>query len=504
MGSNSRGCNSSTNKNNNKINDKINGDEKLGSEEKLEKWRKYFRRVKKGDIFDVIENAIMVAALDCAKEFEFRKSRIAQLLFSCRVSRCLGCNRVDLITPHDHLPQYEDEEGDHGGCGTQSKNEFGGEDDVDFEDEDEDEEDVEVEVDIEGNEGGGGCVEVGVGVEVEVGDDEVGPCSNFSYGDAEALTDLIEEEKELVNEVLRIKDILYNSKDESDSVLFESLRRLQLMHLTVNILKDTEIGKAVNNIRRHSSKDIRNLSRSLIDGWKVIVDEWVKSTQELAGGTPDSINPSTVDEEEGLPSPPMDDGVFFSTQVMDFNQFFDGMDDDGNPRNSGEFNSNRQSGPRKPSVVKPNVAQRRDIPPKETTPISKDNSAQRIKMQPPVQKPNKPSNTQSGPGRPSNRNEDTKLSKDSQLRPKLEKPVVQRRPAPQPEKQRQSNEDSVQDKLAAAKRKLQERYQQAENAKKQRTIQVMEIQDLPKQGYVNKNPQGRFGNHNRHWANSRK
>ncbi|KAL9232627.1 hypothetical protein vseg_007716 [Gypsophila vaccaria] len=465
MGSNSRGCNSSTNKNNNKINDKINGDEKLGSEEKLEKWRKYFRRVKKGDIFDVIENAIMVAALDCAKEFEFRKSRIAQLLFSCRVSRCLGCNRVDLITPHDHLPQYEDEEGDHGGCGTQSKNEFGGEDDVDFEDEDEDEEDVEV----------------------------------------EALTDLIEEEKELVNEVLRIKDILYNSKDESDSVLFESLRRLQLMHLTVNILKDTEIGKAVNNIRRHSSKDIRNLSRSLIDGWKVIVDEWVKSTQELAeGGTPDSINPSTVDEEEGLPSPPMDDGVFFSTQVMDFNQFFDGMDDDGNPRNSGEFNSNRQSGPRKPSVVKPNVAQRRDIPPKETTPISKDNSAQRIKMQPPVQKPNKPSNTQSGPGRPSNRNEDTKLSKDSQLRPKLEKPVVQRRPAPQPEKQRQSNEDSVQDKLAAAKRKLQERYQQAENAKKQRTIQVMEIQDLPKQGYVNKNPQGRFGNHNRHWANSRK
>lgn len=33
-----------------------------------------------------------------------------------------------------------------------------------------------------------------------------------------------------------------------------------------------------------------------------------------AEGTPDSVNPSVVDEEEGLPSPPLDDGVFFATQ----------------------------------------------------------------------------------------------------------------------------------------------------------------------------------------------
>lgn len=32
-------------------------------------------------------------------------------------------------------------------------------------------------------------------------------------------------------------------------------------------------------------------------------------------GTPDSLNPSYVDdEEEGLPSPPLDEGVFFATQ----------------------------------------------------------------------------------------------------------------------------------------------------------------------------------------------
>ena len=31
-------------------------------------------------------------------------------------------------------------------------------------------------------------------------------------------------------------------------------------------------------------------------------------------GTPDSVNPSVVDEEEGLPSPPLDEGALFATQ----------------------------------------------------------------------------------------------------------------------------------------------------------------------------------------------
>lgn len=31
-------------------------------------------------------------------------------------------------------------------------------------------------------------------------------------------------------------------------------------------------------------------------------------------GTPDSINPSVLDEEEGLPSPPLDEGAFFATE----------------------------------------------------------------------------------------------------------------------------------------------------------------------------------------------
>lgn len=43
-------------------------------------------------------------------------------------------------------------------------------------------------------------------------------------------------------------------------------------------------------------------------------------------GTPDSVNPSVVDddEEEGLPSPPLDEGAFFVTQAgsMELSQVF--------------------------------------------------------------------------------------------------------------------------------------------------------------------------------------
>lgn len=35
----------------------------------------------------------------------------------------------------------------------------------------------------------------------------------------------------------------------------------------------------------------------------------------VAGDTPESVNPSVVDYEEGLPFPPMDEGAFFATQT---------------------------------------------------------------------------------------------------------------------------------------------------------------------------------------------
>lgn len=470
----------------------------------LDQWRNYFRTAN-SDIFGIIEHAILVAASDCPKEFRLRRDRIAEKLFSCKLTRCFGCDRVELAVP----------ENDGGGC----KIEF----DMDA---------------CQFEAGGSGSKESKVNssskeskansIREDHGEMNMNQVSNYSYGEAEALTDEIEEETQIAGEVLRIREILEHSKDESDSVLFDSLRRLQLMVLSVDNLKATEIGKAVNGLRKHGSKQIRQLARTLIDEWKDMVDEWVNATAAIAEGTPDSVNPSVVDDdddEEGLPFPPMDELSFLTTQPtsLELSQFFDGMDDDGNPRNNGEFNRNRENG-RKPALENQNISKRKQQLPDEANGVTKD-KGQQIKKQEPVVKsnkpintqsgfgrpqeilvrPNRPSNTDSGPGRPPKPGVGQKVNNETKFLQKSDKPAIQRKPVVgQQDKSKSSEEDTIQVKLEAAKRKLHERYQQAEDAKRQRTIQVMELQDLPKQGLGHRNPHIRHGNNNRHWANGRR
>ncbi|XP_058078324.1 probable mediator of RNA polymerase II transcription subunit 26b [Magnolia sinica] len=427
----------------------------------LDHWRDYFRGAD-SDIFEVIEYAIVVAASDCPKEFRMRRDRIAEKLFSCRLTRCFGCDRVELA-----VPQEDEEEDDDlfDGAGKDSK------------------------VNSSTN-------------------DHVEPMaqhrrSNYSYDEAEALTEEIEEESQIVGEVLRIKEVLGNHLDEPDSVLFESLRRLQLMELSVETLKATEIGKAVNGLRKHGSKQIRHLARTLIDGWKDLVDAWVNAAAAIAGGTPESVNPSVVDEEEGLPSPPLDEGAFLATQTtsMELSQFFDGMDDDGNPRNSRESDNNHGNG-RKPTSDNSNP--RRKQKPPEVANVPMEDKIQ-VRKQEAVIRQNKPMNADVGPGRPPKMSLEHKANGDVKLQQRRDQVGVQRKPLTSlQDKSKHSDDLLVRAKLEATKRRLHEGYQQAENAKKQRTIQVMELHDLPKQGLSHRNPYLKPGNHNRHWSHGRR
>ncbi|KAK9065694.1 hypothetical protein SSX86_015095 [Deinandra increscens subsp. villosa] len=295
--------------------------------------------------------------------------------------------------------------------------------------------------------------------------------SDYNYGAAEALTDEIEEESQMFGEVMRIKEIVDHNQDESESVLYNSLRKLQLMDLSVETLKTTEIGKSVNVLRKHASKDVSSIAKTLIESWKILVDEWVIATEKtlVSEATPESVNPSVLDEEEGLPSPPLDDLTFlYPHGSLELSEFFDGMDEYGNPGNSGGFNKNHdrpKPKQQKPSNV-PNMVRKNEP----------DSSDLMKKKQPTVVKPTKPTVPESAPGRRVKPNPERKLQN------------VPKRP-PQQTKQRETGEAMTQDKFEATKRKLQERYQQAENAKKQRTIQVMELHDLPKaQGNPGKKP----------------
>ncbi|KAI3830282.1 hypothetical protein L1987_04420 [Smallanthus sonchifolius] len=113
---------------------------------------------------------------------------------------------------------------------------------------------------------------------------------------------------------------------------------------------------------------------------------------------------------------------------------------------------------------------------------------------PTMVKPCKPAVVDSTSQRRTNLNMDKKSQNPEKTRPVT----------PQQRKPMSSDGETDQDKLEATKRKLQERYQQAEKAKRQRTIQVMEFHDLPKQDVAPKHQHTRPGNnHHRHWANGR-
>ncbi|MBA0804081.1 hypothetical protein Gohar_014235, partial [Gossypium harknessii] len=266
------------------------------------------------------------------------------------------------------------------------------------------------------------------------------------------------------------------------------------MDLTVDILEATGIGKAVNRVRKHSSKQIRHLAQTLIDVWKALVDEWVSATKAVAGVTPESMNPSVdeeVDEEEeGLPSPPLDmDALFAQPTAMELSQILDF--DLGNvvsdPGSSGDFVRNNG---RKPSEENRNLSKRKPQTSSEANPALKNDKSQQMKRQEPVTKPNnKPSTTNVGSGKPPKHNIEPKASNESNSLRKPDKMAVPKKPLrSQQDKLKPSDEDAVQQKLEVTKRKLQERYQQVENAKRKRTIQVMELHDLPKQGSGHKNP----------------
>lgn len=181
----------------------------------LDHWRSYFRSAN-SDIFEIIDHAIMVAASDCPKEFRLRRDGIAERLFSCRLTRCVGCERVELAVSADGGGEEGDND-DDGGC----KSGFDRDDGVELE------AGASKESKVNGRREHHGEMDGNRGV------------SNYSFGDAEALTDEIEEESQYVGEVLRIRDIL-NNREEEVYILYLSLNILhQFLLLCVAILVDS-------------------------------------------------------------------------------------------------------------------------------------------------------------------------------------------------------------------------------------------------------------------------
>ncbi|XP_078433028.1 putative mediator of RNA polymerase II transcription subunit 26b [Wolffia australiana] len=181
----------------------------------LDCWRKLFRRAD-SDIFVVIEHAIVIAASDYPTEFRNRRDQIVERIFSCQLPRCFGCDRIK----QREIPEETEETRNRVDCGFDERT---------------------------------------------VDEDLKWESTNYSFDEAEALTEEIEEKNQITKEVLKIKQIIMNKEQESEARLYDSLKRLQIMRLSVEVLKETGIGKSLSGLRKHRSKQIAQLASSLIE-----------------------------------------------------------------------------------------------------------------------------------------------------------------------------------------------------------------------------------------------
>ncbi|GAB2295618.1 hypothetical protein Dimus_029774 [Dionaea muscipula] len=258
------------------------------------------------------------------------------------------------------------------------------------------------------------------------------------------------------------------------------------MDLYVDIIKATGVEKVVNCFKRGESKPIRRISKQRrIVGWKAMPDEWMKTSEEftaVAGiKTAESVNPSVVEAEVGLASPPLDEGAFqFGTQNFDLSQIFDDMDDDGNPQN--KCYKATQLGEQSSSIQGCHVLA-----------IAKETQMKKQEPTAAAATTNKPlmpatTNSESGPRTVSNK---LKFGLKSDKPKSSIKRSTPSAPPPPPPVEKLTSADheaaAIESKMETAKRKLREGYQRAAAAKRQRRTQQLDIRDLPKQGLGKEN-----------------
>ncbi|MED6158784.1 hypothetical protein PIB30_035891 [Stylosanthes scabra] len=239
------------------------------------------------------------------------------------------------------------------------------------------------------------------------------------------------------DEQKKILEIKHQLEDphQSEDALVELLQNLADMDITFQALEETDIGRDVNRLRKHSSSEVRRLVKLLVRKWKEIVDDWVKlkapgeSATTVIGDDEDS--PQQRNQQHGD-----------HHQIPDF--ACSPNPDNGNFESEGNNSSEAEPKP------KPKPVPRKEPLPK------------------PAQKSPSPL-------------------------PSVPTPPLQNR-------QKESNFDA--ERLASARKRLQENYKEAANAKKQRTIQVMDLHELPKpkakNAFFAKN-KGSMGSQGRRW-----
>ncbi|KAH7685466.1 Transcription factor IIS N-terminal protein [Dioscorea alata] len=177
------------------------------------------------DLWALIESVITVAVRDHGSELRSRRDSIVALLYSSETAtRCRNCGQ-----------DGGDEQG----------------------------------FDSRGNEG----------KEVASPDGKRSVSSSPPRSEPEEFDD--EEDDDEQRRILAIKDRI-DDPDQPEEKLVMLLQNLLDMDITFKALKETDVGRHVNGLRKHPSGEVRRLVKLLVRKWKELVDEWVKSSSDGA------------------------------------------------------------------------------------------------------------------------------------------------------------------------------------------------------------------------------
>ncbi|WVZ54301.1 hypothetical protein U9M48_005133 [Paspalum notatum var. saurae] len=229
----------------------------------------------------------------------------------------------------------------------------------------------------------------------------------------------------LESRIVAIRDFL-EDPDQPEDELVSLLQNLADMDVTYKALQvklfpfaipETDIGRHVNGLRKHPSAEVRRLVKQLIRKWKEIVDDWVRLHNSGADGVTSIITDGDSPEKTQARS-------HQSPRVSGFQY-------SPSPQRHNGLTSERANNGFESTMD----AQRR------ASSVPANHNSRQM------------NNNHHSTTMPSAPAKGTRDQKDSLL---------------------------DLDRLDSARKRLQENYQEAQNAKKQRTIQVMDINDIPK------------------------
>lgn len=270
----------------------------------MDRWRDFFAQAG-ADLWTIIDQAIKIAASDFPREFRDKRCDIAETLFARRLLLQGHTEATRLSGSVITSATANDEKGAAHFCRQEvhRPRHVHGHDEAEVDRHVHGDEHDEAKVDRRLHDHCHDRAEAGLDGHLEV------DTHAHDHNDTKTVLNVHKN-------VSNIKEKLTDA-NQSEVEILDSLRALEHLQVDVKILKATEIGKQVNNFRKHPSGQVRFHVKRLVRTWKDLVDEWVKT----AGDVPalDATRGCGTLErnvrEQEIYSTPLSESVLLSTKT---------------------------------------------------------------------------------------------------------------------------------------------------------------------------------------------